>query len=88
MNLALNKLPQLFFKNAKWLEKKQNSILSAAMIITAANIASSLSGLVRERLLIGSYFHTEAGQMAYEALQVAFQVPDMLFQLILSLIHI
>ncbi len=83
MNLTLNNLPTLFFKNTKWLEKKQNTILSAALIITVANMASSLSGLVRERLLISSYFNTEAGQMAYEALQVAFQVPDMLFQLII-----
>ncbi len=79
----LNKIPKIFFKNAKWLEKKQNTILSAAVIITVANLTSSLSGLVRERLLISSYFNTEAGQMAYEALQVAFQIPDMLFQLII-----
>lgn len=82
MVAQLNKLSQLLFKNAKWLEKKQNSILSAALIITTANIASSLSGLVRERLLIASYFNTQSGQQAYEALQVAFQIPDMLFQLI------
>lgn len=84
MSIAIfNKLPRILFKNTKWLEKKQNTILSAAIIITAANLTSSLSGLVRERLLISSYFNTEAGQMAYEALQVAFQVPDMLFQLII-----
>ncbi len=81
--LVFNKLSRLILKNTKWLEKKQNSILSAALIITAANIASSLSGLVRERLLIASYFNTQLGQQAYEALQVAFQVPDMLFQLII-----
>ncbi len=80
---VLTALPKKLFRNARWLESKQNSILSAALIITVANIASSISGLIRERLLISSYFGTEASQQAYEALQVAFQVPDMLFQLII-----
>lgn len=83
MMFSLTKLSKVLLKNAKWLEKKQNSILSAALIITGANVASSVSGLIRERLLIASYFNTELGQQAYEALQVAFQVPDMLFQLII-----
>ncbi len=79
----LKNFSALVLQNAKWLEKKQNSILSAALIITGANVASSVSGLIRERLLIASYFNTEAGQKAYEAFQVAFQIPDMLFQLII-----
>ncbi len=72
-----------FSKNNNWLEKQQNSILSAAAIITIANVFSSLSGLVRERLLISKFFYTTASQQAYEAFQVAFQVPDMMFQLII-----
>jgi putative peptidoglycan lipid II flippase len=76
------KITKIFLRNTQWLEKKQSSILSAALIITTANILSSLSGLVRERFLISAYFNTEASRMAYEALQVAFQIPDMLFQLI------
>ena len=79
----LPKISEIFFKNTRWLERKQNSILSAAVIITLANIASSVSGLIRERLLISSYFGTQQSQKAYEAFQVAFQVPDMLFQLII-----
>ncbi len=81
--VIFKKITQIFFENAKWLEKRQKTILSAAFIITAANILSSLFGLIRERFLISAYFNTEASQMAYEALQVAFQVPDMLFQLII-----
>jgi putative peptidoglycan lipid II flippase len=81
--LKLTSFTKKFLRNAKWLEKKQKSILSAALIITAANILSSLFGLLRERFLISAYFNTEASQMAYEALQVAFQIPDMLFQLII-----
>lgn len=76
------KLSRLFGSNTKWLESKQNSILSAAFIITIANVISSISGLIRERFLISSFFHTESSQLSYEAFQVAFQIPDMLFQLI------
>jgi putative peptidoglycan lipid II flippase len=76
------KLPRVILNNAKWLEKKQTTILSAAFIITAFNIISSLSGLIRERFLIKVYFNTVASQQAYEAFQVAFQIPDLLFQLI------
>jgi putative peptidoglycan lipid II flippase len=77
-----NRLSQLLTHNTKWFEQQQNSILSAALIITVSNILSSLSGLIRERLLIGYFFGSPESQKAYEALQVAFQIPDMLFQLI------
>lgn len=73
---------RFFQVNSQWLAKKQSSILSAALIITVANILSSLSGLLRERVLIKLFFNTVASQQAYEAFQVAFQIPDMLFQLI------
>ncbi|MBD3279435.1 MAG: murein biosynthesis integral membrane protein MurJ [Candidatus Pacebacteria bacterium] len=77
------KLPKLLvFNTNKWLERQQTSILSAAAIITVANVVSSLAGLLRERFLIASFFSSVAGQQAYEAFQVAFQIPDMLFQLI------
>ena len=72
-----------FTSKNNWLEKQQNSILSAAAIITVANILSSLSGLVRERVLISQFFSTTVSQQAYEAFQIAFQIPDMMFQLII-----
>ena len=75
-------LRKLFQTNPRWLGKKQNSILSAALVITVANILSSLSGLFRERVLIKLFFNTTASQQAYEAYQVAFQIPDIIFQLI------
>lgn len=68
--------------NSKIFEQQQKTILSAAFIITIANVFSSLAGLVRERLLIQSFFYSETAQQSYEAFQVAFQIPDMLFQLI------
>ncbi|NLG06598.1 MAG: murein biosynthesis integral membrane protein MurJ [Candidatus Pacebacteria bacterium] len=73
---------KLFQSNSHWLAKKQNSILSAAFIITVANISSSLLGLLRERVLIKLFFNELASQQAYEAFQIAFQIPDLLFQLI------
>ncbi len=76
-------LVKIFNNNGKWLEKKQNSILSAALVITLANIFSSIFGLWRERVLINQFFSTDSSQRAYEAFQVAFQIPDMLFQLII-----
>ena len=72
-----------FSSNGSWLEKQQNSILSAAAVITIANVFSSLSGLIRERILISKFFSTVVSQQAYEAFQVAFQIPDMMFQLII-----
>jgi len=76
------RLPKIFAGNGDWLERKQTSILSAAMIITLANLMSSVAGLIRERLLISSFFDTPSLQQAYEAFLVAFQIPDMMFQLI------
>lgn len=76
-------LRNLLSNNTKWLEQQQNSILSAAAVITVANVLSSLSGLLRERLLISEFFSTTVSQQAYEAFQVAFQIPDMMFQLII-----
>lgn len=75
-------LSKIFNSNGRWLEKKQNSILSAAVVITLANVFSSIFGLWRERVLINQFFSSSASQQAYEAFQVAFQIPDMIFQLI------
>jgi len=76
------RLPKLFSTYTDFLEKQQTSILSAAVIITVANIASAASGLVRQRLLISHFFDTAISRQAYEAFLVAFQIPDMMFQLI------
>lgn len=75
-------LIKLFNGNAKWLEKKQTSILSAALVITLANVFSSVFGLLRERVLIGQFFNNNQSQQAYEAFQLAFQIPDLIFQLV------
>ncbi len=76
------KLPKLFTPYTEWLEKQQSSILSAAVIITVANIISALSGFLRTRLLISIFFDTEVSKQAYEAFKIASQIPDLMFQLI------
>lgn len=75
-------LSRLFQNNTKWLEKQQSTILSAAFIITIANAFSALAGLIKERFLVSVYFDTVASQQAYEAFQLAFRIPDILFKLI------
>ncbi|HNQ16535.1 MAG TPA: murein biosynthesis integral membrane protein MurJ [Candidatus Woesebacteria bacterium] len=76
------KLPTLLSNNTKWLERQQTTILSAALIIGIANIISSIAGLIRERLLISYFFDTSESRLNLEAFQVAFQIPDALFQLL------
>jgi len=76
------KISKILSKQSKLFETQQTSILSAAVIITAANVISSLSGLIRQRILIAEFFNTEGSRQAFEALLVAFQIPDMMFQLI------
>lgn len=71
-NLSLSKL---LFSNAKWLEKQQTSINSAAIIIALANGCSILFGFVRTRTIL-SYFSEDV----VTAWTLAFQIPDMLFQ--------
>ncbi len=74
-------LTSILSKNLKWFEHQQNSILSAATIIAAANIASALFGLIRQHVLVAYFFKESSGQML-EAFSVAFQIPDTMFQLI------
>ncbi|MBU0974858.1 murein biosynthesis integral membrane protein MurJ [Patescibacteria group bacterium] len=72
-----NTITQLFSNNTKWLEKQQTSINSAAAVIALANILSILSGFVRTRVIL-TYFSEEI----VTAWTLAFQIPDMLFQLL------
>lgn len=84
MLLMLQKLTisKLLSPRLKWFEQQQTSILSAAVVITGANILSALAALFRQRILTDLFFDTVELQHALEALLVAFQVPDMMFQLL------
>ncbi len=82
MVLTLPKIPSFFHSYTDWLEKQQGSILSAAVVITTASIASALSGFLRKRLLIDFFFDTSVSRQAFEAFTVASQIPDTIFQLV------
>ncbi|MBP7876305.1 hypothetical protein KA012_04905 [Candidatus Woesebacteria bacterium] len=80
--LARLRLRNFVPPSLKWFEQQQTSILSAATIITAANVLSALAAIVRQRLLTSLFFDTVAAQQALEAFLVSFQLPDMMFQLL------
>lgn len=80
--LQMTKFVGPLFSN-QWLHAQQRSILSAAGIITAANFLVSISGFVRDRLLLGLFVGTPETLQAYDAFRVAFQIPDLIFQLLI-----
>lgn len=71
-------ITKLLANNTKWLEKQQTSINSAAAIIAMANAFSILFGFVRTRIVL-TYFSEEI----VTAWTLAFQIPDLLFQLLI-----
>lgn len=71
-----------FLKNGReLLIRRQNSILSAALILMLAILASRILGLVRDRLLAGAYF-IPGQEWQLDVYFSAFRIPDMLFQLL------
>lgn len=70
-------IKKLLEQNGKWLETQQTSINSAAAIIALANALSVIFGFVRTRVLL-TYFSEEV----VTAWTLAFQIPDLLFQLL------
>lgn len=74
-------LPQYFSNH--WLEKKQTSIISAAFVITLANFLVAGAGVVRDRLLLSLFATSDFSRSMYDAYRVAFQVPDLIYQLLI-----
>lgn len=75
----------LFRNSQKLLERQQNSILSAASVITLATFLTSLLGLVKTNLLNAYYYRPVAGLpegAALDAYKVSFLIPDTVFQLL------
>lgn len=70
-------ISKILASNTKWLENQQTSINSAALIIALANAFSVISGFIRTRVVL-SYFTEDI----VTAWQLAFQIPDFLFQLL------
>ena len=64
----------------KLLANKQNTILSAATVITFASLLSALLGFVRERILISYFFHQYRDQL--DAFRIASRLPELAFQLL------
>lgn len=72
-----------FQNKTKWLEVQQTSILSAAVIITASVLLSSLTGLLSYRLLASRFYDPSVKiQRQLDAYWVAFQPSDFVFQLL------
>ncbi|MCB9800987.1 MAG: murein biosynthesis integral membrane protein MurJ [Pseudomonadales bacterium] len=71
-----------FLISGSWLERQQNTILSAGIIIATANLFSLIAGVLRDRVLLGQYYGPGVAGELYTAFQLAFQVPDTMYQLI------
>lgn len=72
----------LFSTGQKIIARQSSSILSAATIITGASFLSALLGLVRNRLLVSSFFANEFLASQLDAYWVAFRIPELVFQLL------
>ncbi len=71
-----------FWKNGKaLLIRRQNNILSAAMVLMVMIFSSGILGLLRDRLLAG-YFFAQGEQWKLDIYFAAFRLPDMLFQIL------
>ncbi len=66
---------------SKFFASRQNSILSAALVLMVAVLSSRLLGLIRDRLL-ASYFFNSGSEWQLDVYFAAFRLPDMLFQLL------
>jgi len=60
--------------------QQNNTILSAAIIIAASYAASAILGLVRNRLLAGTFFGGQESEL--DVYFAAFVIPDTIFQLL------
>src|SRR4030043_155624 len=72
-----------FWRNGSLIfSHKQVNILSAATVIMVAVAISRLLGLLRDRLLAGTFFGGQERQL--DVYFAAFRLPDMIFQLLVS----
>lgn len=71
----------IFKNSARIFLKKQTNILSASIVLMVAVLASRLLGLLRDRLLAGTFF-AGGNQWQLDVYFAAFRLPDMVFQLL------
>lgn len=60
--------------------RKQNNVLSAAIVLMAAVLVSGLLGLVRDWFLVANFYPGSAGDL--DVYLAAFRFPDMVFQIL------
>ena len=70
----------IFKNSAKIFLRKQTNILSASMVLMIAVLMSGALGLVRNRLLAGTFYAQQRGDL--DVYFAAFRLPDMIFQLL------
>lgn len=71
---------KLIQQGQRIIEKQQSSILSAALVITIASLASAILGFVRERVLISFFFNQNPEGL--DAFRIASRLPELTFQLL------
>ena len=72
----------LLHHSRNFVAKKQSSILSAAAVITLANLLSALLGFFRERILVSYFFENPHLQGKLDAFRIASRLPELAFQLL------
>lgn len=70
----------LLQRGTNLLLKRQNSILSAAMILMITYAVSMILGILRERVLVSHFYF--CCRESLDAYYAAFRLPDMIFQLV------
>lgn len=70
----------IFKNSARIFLRKQTNILSASMVLMGAVLLSGLLGLVRDRMLAGTFYASQRAEL--DVYYAAFRLPDMLFQLL------
>lgn len=73
---------KLLATSEKLFQSQSSSILSAATVITGANLLSAFLGIVRNHLLVSRFFGTEMLRQQLDAYWVAFRIPELVFQLL------
>ena len=71
---------RLWQQGSRLFSKRQNNIMSAAIVLMMAVMLSGILGLIRDRLLAATFFDGQRWQL--DVYFAAFRLPDMLFQLV------
>lgn len=76
------RIPKFLSNGNNWLERQQATILSAASIITISSILSTLTGLLRNRLMVTYFYDGTNNNSVLDAYMVSFRLPELIFQLL------